>query len=235
MIKYEIEELVRVLKSNFSNCAMECTILITGSVNRGDYITNDEILISDIDILIIIPTVALIDPLTIIIKPIIESVKFKYNCEITFVYALLSKVYERKKGEYLQSINKNFILYDHLNLSDFLLENNQEESLIDIIQTLTYYSSKFNYTRDNRLLTKLKSIIGRIQPLLSNDLNVCENDENLVIHILKSVDKMHDSSIYFLNNLDKIDPKALFENVRRLVCLENQGIDIERCFYQIEG
>ncbi|CAM3119742.1 hypothetical protein STFE110948_02985 [Streptobacillus felis] len=235
-VLYEIKQISN--KINFK----EYSLIITGSISREDYRIKNGKIESDFDVLIIVKKIEFLK----IIKEELDRQTSKINKKITFIFTLYENFINNFDKSYVRSINKKFILYDGLNLSDIIIKNKDELVYVDsILQEICYYISKYLYTREKYLLSKINSkfnLIGiKIEKLEIKEsvIILMEFLENRV-NSLNSIKIFQADINYVLCEYDKINIdidiiKNFHYRIRENVFLENQGLSFEESIYIMKG
>lgn len=253
MKKESLSSLLRNISDFFVNTRFLCNfaVLLTGSVARNDYVIDDSGDInSDIDILIVIKNKNNIKLMDKDVGKLIFYLKEKYKCDISMIYTLYSKALSRRDSLFLQSPK---IIFDSINLQKqyYKCTNpkiNSNQRLCDFLQGIFYYQAKYNANNSHRSALKINKLILCAWHTLKNDLQLDDYtlNDSVLINTLNSgtldkygvlssnfaklelivnkTIKLCPSSSYFLQNKD-LPSDVLYENVRNIVFMENQGLD----------
>lgn len=221
----DIKTIRQKLLTYFSSLNLKnATFIITGSISRGNARFSNGKLVSDIDILVVIKKVNDIDE----IKPLVSQILYKEH-KITFVFTLLDFYKKDLTRGYVRDTSSEDILYDGLNIRDFVMKNNSKlleksDMARSIFQELNYYYAKYLCTNDRAALTKVQNSWQSLNKIYGQKVVSCnptrEDIQQYIRHI--KIDILA-SSLFFMQN-PLLDSSVLFDTMRNLVFLENQGI-----------
>jgi Nucleotidyltransferase domain. len=234
-----LNEILQYLTNMFSSIKYKkFTAVITGSIARGDMRIEDGDIVSDIDILLFIDVK---DSISIIKQELSEiNVPVKQKISIIFTMTNVLEMDEKYDRGFLKDISSKNILFDGLFLENKIKKVfprnkvvSRTKILCNALQELTYYYSKYNFTKNNVEKTK---ILKKWRDIF----NHCSIERNCILQIenIKLIIKLEhlvplQSTIYFLEKHNDLSSEKLFENVQNLVCLENQGLDRTESFYEL--
>lgn len=228
ILNNEIEQ----IKEYFANEKIsDISVVVTGSVARGDNRRGDKGLNSDLDILVIIERLDQVEW----IRKNFEKLTIYFKQKTSFILTLKENFITSRNRGYVRSIkNLDNILYDDLGIRSFLLKNlstpiDQEEIYKSHFQEFCYYYSKWLETKD--LFQKEKSLrswekICRMTEQTHNDKDFPSYDTvkkllNMIgITLLPSSEKFLSAEFY--------GKEGTFAMVQNMVHIENQGIEASR-------
>lgn len=206
------------------------SVVITGSVARGEERYIGGKVVSDIDVLLIVKNKLDINPLKEKLKKI-ENIQF--NHDISFVFTLLDTVRLNSGRGYLRSISEFSFIFDGLDIKRFLDEIKSSKNLFteNYFQELTYYYAKYECTMDMYLKDKILRIWNSIygEGYIIIDI---PTKEEIADHVKKYNVKLLESTKFFLQYVDKLDKRELYEKIKNLVFEENQGLSFKDSYYK---
>lgn len=233
-----MKNIKKSIQSCFQDFPWKVSVIITGSYSRKDYLSPEN---SDIDCLVVIENNAVE-----FLKTIKYDLKQKLNelkiDNLTFIITLKNSIVDNQTGMYVQSITTESVIVDELQIMGEILQKQADsDHLVTVVQSICYYCSKYNYTKDERSKNKILSLmdffieINYKQKITLTEFRVQEHKQTIDIKsIVNFVEKKINnleilkSSQYFFSNQKNtiLSNKNIFYHVRNLVFIENQGLSM---------
>lgn len=222
-----------ILKSRLSSQLKELKIrevafIVTGSVSRGNARHSGKKLISDVDVLIVVNKGMDIES----IKSLIHQIPSE-GLDIVYIFTLYDLFKRNLTRGYTRDISIGDILYDDLGVQGYIEQSskaslrgvsNRNETFKSIIQEISYYYAKYINTKDEISLSKVNTGWVSLHKLFNQNPSSFDPTPDEIQQYINSKNMdILSSSLFFFQNLI-LDPSTLFETVRNLVFLENQGI-----------
>lgn len=253
MKKNNLNTLKEEISSFFLNGKFEkkIAVVIIGSVLRNDYEVNNRSgdFLSDVDILIVIKQEDDIKSINQQVKNGMNKISCKYDLKISISYTLYTKILTRRGSLFLQGVSPSNFIFDSLNVAEaFRKTTSKKQKIEDLLQGVFYYQAKYNLDKSYRQSFKINKLIlcsfamikglkthltyslnddvlsKELEHSVLNQYGVMKSNEDKLKEILKSGALLYPSSLFFLQNQD-LPPNILYENVRNIVFMENQGFD----------
>lgn len=223
-----------ILISFFKKCEVgKISLVITGSLARGNPRIKDGKLESDIDILVIVDSIQQL----ISIKKTLEG-RFHFVHNISLIFCLKERINRSRYRGIINSIRSvDNLLVDNLHIKNQIIEaldspTNIVEQTRSMIQEFCYYSSKYLISKNNYLELKLEKYWKEIATLNHIDKKIKHLDFERIFAVLKEHKiQILDSSEYFFQNVKTSE--NIYLEMRDLVSLENQGLDFEHCILSL--
>ena len=220
------------IKEYFDNANISrISVILTGSVARGEDHWGDGGYNSDLDILVVIENLEQLDYL----REQFESLNMIFRQTTSFIFTLKENFIFSKDRGYVRSIKSiNNILYDNLEIKNFLLQNlstsiEREEKYRSYFQEFCYYYSKWIETKD--LFQKKKALKSWRKICHMVELPYIDDEFPTYNMVVKIMNKIHTpllpSSQKFLS-IEFYGKKGTFNTIQNMLHLENQGIEFSR-------
>ena len=239
MISYKKDELYKELDILISFLKKyelgKISLVITGSLARGNPRVLDGKLESDIDILVIVDSIQQLNS----IKKTLEG-RFQFFHKISLIFCLKERINHSRYRVIINSIRSvDNLLVDDLHIKNQLKDaldspTDMAEQTRSKIQEFCYYSSKYLVSEDSYLKLKLERYWKEIAISNHIDKKINHLDFERIYVVLKEHKiQILDSSEYFFKNVK--NSENIYLDIRDLVSLENQGLKFEHCILSLGG
>lgn len=226
-----VESSLNGLRKLFTDIGDErVTVIVTGSIARGDERYSGKELESDMDVLLIVREKENINELKEKIK---RTNITNLGISISLVFTLFNSFKKNGSRGFVQPITNDYILYDGLGISDYF-DNKELRGSIELenfFQELTYYYSKYRHESAPYLKDKILKIWNKITK--NEGSKVFPSIEDISEMVLKERIYLLPSTVVFLEYISILYEEELYKLIRNLVFIENQGLSFEESYFSI--